>query len=199
MTCSGSTRPAAGTRCSGRWCQPTSKADSLRRDDPPLGRQQVLDDRARRRHGLIQELREEAGDVRGCGLQNREDVVHDVGRRGRLREDQPHDERDEEEPDDSPHGQPPFCAGSRDLATYLYRTDRIGGIQRAGRDGRAWALIGARRTGEPGESDTAGGARDGRETGLTRLGPCTNLWRESGARRRGRRKGSRSAPRSSAG
>jgi hypothetical protein len=27
----------------------------------------------------------------------------------------------------------------------LYRTDRIGGIQRAGPDGRAWAVVGARR------------------------------------------------------
>jgi hypothetical protein len=36
---------------------------------------------------------------------------------------------------------------ARTLTAYLYRMERIGGIQRAGRDGRASAVVGAPRTG----------------------------------------------------
>ena len=36
------------------------------------------------------------------------------------------------------------------LDAYLYRTDRMGGIQRTGPDSRAWAVVGARRTGGTG-------------------------------------------------
>ena len=95
---------------------------------------QALVDLARRQHDLIQNLREEVGDVRGCGLQNREDVVHDVGRRIRLREDQPHDERDEEEPDNSFHADHHSTPVGATPEGLMYHADRIGGIQRAGPD-----------------------------------------------------------------
>ena len=64
-----------------------------------------------RANGLRCDLRDEDGDAVGCGPQKSEDPADGVGGRDRLREDQPHNERDEQEPDESPHRPPPFRAG----------------------------------------------------------------------------------------
>jgi len=64
-----------------------------------------------RANGLRCDLRDEDGDAVGCGPQKSGDPADGVGGRDRLREDQPHNERDEQEPDESPHRPPPFRAG----------------------------------------------------------------------------------------
>jgi hypothetical protein len=64
-----------------------------------------------RANGLRCDLGDEDGDAVGCGSQKSEDPADGVGGRDRLREDQPHNERDEQEPDESPHRPPPFRAG----------------------------------------------------------------------------------------
>ena len=102
-------------------------------DDPTLGRQQVLVDLPGRQHGLRQELCEELVTFVAAVFRIVAMFFRMLAAAGRLREDQPDDERDKEEPDDPPevHRQPPFRAG-RDPYLYLYRTDRIDGIRHAG-------------------------------------------------------------------
>jgi hypothetical protein len=64
-----------------------------------------------RADGLTYDFGDEDGDIVGCGPQKSGDLADGVGGRDRLREDQPHNEGDEQEPAESPHRPPPFRAG----------------------------------------------------------------------------------------